>query len=221
MLAGLAVVASTVCSWAFNDLAGTAQVVTGAASGAITLAVMTILVLGTWHPPGSGGGDGAAPAATGAPFPALVSGHPSGAPLRLAPFGPRVVAALIDSAVVFGPGLLAIAILVITTDEGGYPAPVWAILITLLIVLSILSFAANRCMLQGESGQSVGKMVLKLRLVGLSDGQPVGVLVAMLRDVLHVIDSTIFNIGFVRPLWNERRQTIADTIVRSVVVTEA
>jgi len=42
----------------------------------------------------------------------------------------------------------------------------------------------------------------------------------MRRDVIHVIDSLTFNIGFLWPLWDERRQTIADKMVRTVVVSE-
>ena len=69
----------------------------------------------------------------------------------------------------------------------------------------------------GRTGQSLGKRVTGTWLVGLDDGRPIGVLDAFLRDLLHVVDGLAY-VGYLWPLWDDQRQTLADKIIRSVVV---
>ena len=49
----------------------------------------------------------------------------------------------------------------------------------------------NRAILMGRTGQSWGKQVLKLRLVRMADGQPMGRGMAFLRDLLHILDALL------------------------------
>ena len=49
-------------------------------------------------------------------------------------------------------------------------------------------------------------------------GQPIGTLNAFLRDICHIIDGIICYIGYLFPLWDPKRQTIADKIMKTVVV---
>jgi uncharacterized RDD family membrane protein YckC len=76
----------------------------------------------------------------------------------------------------------------------------------------------NRWYLGGTTGQSLGKKVLNLRLVSEETGQPIGMLMAFVRDICHIIDAIICYVGFLFPLWDAKRQTLADKIVRTVVV---
>jgi uncharacterized RDD family membrane protein YckC len=75
----------------------------------------------------------------------------------------------------------------------------------------------NRWYLGGQ-GQSYGKKVLGLMLVSEETGQPIGMLNAFLRDVCHFLDFIICFIGYLFPLWDPKRQTIADKIMRTVVI---
>ena len=50
------------------------------------------------------------------------------------------------------------------------------------------------------------------------DGQPVGFGLAIGRQFLHILDSLPFYIGYLWPLWDERRQTFADKVADTVVV---
>jgi uncharacterized RDD family membrane protein YckC len=77
----------------------------------------------------------------------------------------------------------------------------------------------NRWYMAGTTGQSLGKKVLNLRLVSEETGQPIGMLMAFVRDVCHIIDAIICYIGFLFPLWDSKRQTIADKIVKTVVIS--
>ena len=88
----------------------------------------------------------------------------------------------------------------------------------LVIVASIGWTAYNRWYQAGTTGQSLGKKVLNLRLVSDETGQPIGTLMAFVRDICHVIDAIICYVGFLFPLWDAKRQTLADKIVKTVVI---
>jgi uncharacterized RDD family membrane protein YckC len=73
----------------------------------------------------------------------------------------------------------------------------------------------NSGYLQGTTGRSMGRWMTGTKLVSIETGQPVGFGRALTRQVCHVLD---VGIGFLRPLWNGKRQTFADKLVRTVVV---
>jgi len=87
-----------------------------------------------------------------------------------------------------------------------------------LIVLGISAY--NRWYL-GGLGQSFGKKTLGLTLIGERTGQPIGTLMAFLRELAHIVDSMICFVGYLFPLWDSKRQTIADKIVSTVVISKA
>ena len=91
----------------------------------------------------------------------------------------------------------------------------------LLVGLASLGWTIyNRWYQAGTTGQSLGKKVLHLRLVSEETGQPIGMLMAFVRDICHIVDAIICYVGFLFPLWDAKRQTIADKIVRTVVIPE-
>lgn len=71
---------------------------------------------------------------------------------------------------------------------------------------------------QGTTGMSFGKSILKLRLVDENTGAPLGFGTSVVRWLAHVIDGAICYIGFLFPLWDAKRQTIADKIMHTVVL---
>jgi uncharacterized RDD family membrane protein YckC len=78
----------------------------------------------------------------------------------------------------------------------------------------------SRYYLQGKTGQSWGKRVVHLRLVRMADGQPIGGGMAFVRDLAHTVDGLICYIGYLMPLWDDRRQTVADKLLNTVVLDE-
>ena len=72
---------------------------------------------------------------------------------------------------------------------------------------------------QGTTGQTFGKQWAKTRLVSEATGQPIGFGMAVVRQIAHFVDSVICGIGYLFPLWDPKRQTIADKIMKTVVVT--
>ena len=104
----------------------------------------------------------------------------------------------------------------ISTTQSGGNAPLF--LLMSVIILAIVVY--NRWYLGGR-GQSFGKKTLGLTLVKETTGQPIGFAMAFVRDLAHTVDSIICFVGYLFPLWDPKRQTIADKIMTTVVTTKA
>ncbi len=135
----------------------------------------------------------------------------------------RVAGAAIDAA----PSWIAAVVLVagyLPTYRGFFhgdltvPPRSWLVLVgTLLYVGAFALMVYNEVFLAGRTGQSLGKRVMKTWLVSRATGRPIGALNAFLRHLLHVLDSAGY-VGYLWPLWDEERQTLADKIAETVVV---
>lgn len=84
--------------------------------------------------------------------------------------------------------------------------------------LGLLITAYNRWYLGGKTGQTWGRLMLGITLVGERTDEPIGPLMAFVRDLAHFVDAIICYIGFLFPLWDAKRQTLADKLVKTVVV---
>jgi len=69
---------------------------------------------------------------------------------------------------------------------------------------------------QGRRGSTLGKALLKFEVIGEKNGQRIGFVRSVVRQVLHVIDAIALGIGLVLPLWDAKRQTLADKIMGTV-----
>ncbi len=69
---------------------------------------------------------------------------------------------------------------------------------------------------QGVSGSSIGKSVLKFKVVSENSGEPIGFGMSLLRQICHVVDAVPFYLGYLFPLWTAKRQTLADKIMATV-----
>jgi uncharacterized RDD family membrane protein YckC len=138
----------------------------------------------------------------------------------LANWPQRVGAYLIDDLIAGIPAFLALILFSGSTPEE--TASAGAVLVSsLLYLVSLGIWIYNRAILQGRTGQSWGKQVLKLRLVRMADGQPMGGLMAFFRDLLHILDALVCYLGFLWPIWDARRQCLfSDKILNSVVLSE-
>lgn len=76
----------------------------------------------------------------------------------------------------------------------------------------------NRWITAGRTGQSLGKRLTRIALVSEITSQPIGAFQAFLRDLVHILDGLAY-VGFLWPLWDDKRQTFADKLVRTMVVT--
>jgi uncharacterized RDD family membrane protein YckC len=137
----------------------------------------------------------------------------------LANWPQRVGAYLIDYLIAAVPAFLAV-LLFSGTDPGETPNAGAGVVAFLLYLVSLGVWIYNRAIQQGRTGQSWGKQVLNLRLVRMADGQPMGGGMSFVRDLAHIVDALPCYIGYLFPLWDARRQTFADKIMSTVVLSE-
>jgi uncharacterized RDD family membrane protein YckC len=71
---------------------------------------------------------------------------------------------------------------------------------------------------QGTTGSSIGKSVLKFQVVSEKTWQPIGFGLSIVRQIAHLVDAIICYIGYLFPLWDAKRQTLADKIMTTVCV---
>src|SRR5262245_18726535 len=160
-----------------------------------------------------GSDPGPVAATAAAPAPAVPTGAPAGvvpAGVVLASWGRRVASTTIDISPLLGAFGME-KILGAAIDPGGRWVGIvlqWAALIWMIF---------NQVQ-AGTTGQSLGKRAGGLRLVRERDGLPLGGGMAVLRWFMHILDSWAFFIGFLWPLWDRKRQTLADKIMQSLVI---
>ena len=76
----------------------------------------------------------------------------------------------------------------------------------------------NRVITMGNTGQSLGKRMVGIKLVGEATGAPLGAGMTFVRDLAHIVDAAICYVGFLFPLWDAKAQTLADKIMTTIVV---
>jgi uncharacterized RDD family membrane protein YckC len=128
---------------------------------------------------------------------------------QLASWGIRAGGWLIDAA----PGIV---LSIIGDATGKFGAVYW-----ICALLSLGWAAYNRWYLGGTTGQSWGKKITHLHLISEKTGQPIGFGMAFVRDIAHIVDSVICFVGWLFPLWDAKKQTLADKIVSTVVTQDA
>jgi uncharacterized RDD family membrane protein YckC len=169
------------------------------------------------------------------PQPSASLGYPtpSGYPVpppgsEYASWGKRVRARLIDQIPTYlGLSIFCIGYLILiiqlTLTSGSTPDIAGAS-ITMIIGLGVMLIslgwvAYNRWLIAGRTGQSLGKRVTKIRLVGEETNAPIGSRNAFIRDLVHILDALTV-MGYLWPLWDDKRQTFADQIMRTVVINK-
>jgi uncharacterized RDD family membrane protein YckC len=129
-----------------------------------------------------------------------------------ATWGERFLALLYDSLIIGVPGVVLIVIGVAIGGGGG----------TAIIVLAYLGIAGfslwNRVFLQGHTGQTLGKKRLGIKLIRENTHEVLGPGYCFVRDLAHVLDSLVCDIGYLWPLWDAKKQTFADKVCHTIEV---
>jgi uncharacterized RDD family membrane protein YckC len=142
--------------------------------------------------------------------------------VKLATWGQRLRAGIFD----FLPWIPGLVLIIVGISEfcssdssaSCTPAPpalqVWAwIAVAVIVAIKVYS----RWYLQGTTGQSWGKRAEHLRLVRMTDKQPIGFRAAVVRGLAHLLDIGTLGVGYLLPLWDRRRQTLADKVMGTIV----
>ncbi|MER6269157.1 RDD family protein [Streptomyces sp900105755] len=84
--------------------------------------------------------------------------------------------------------------------------------------LAIIGIAIWQLIMEGRTGQTIGKKALGIRLVKEATGQPIGVGMAFVRRIAHFLDSLACYLGWLWPAWDAKRQTFADKVCGTIVI---
>ncbi len=154
------------------------------------------------------------------PAPSYSGPYEQGAQVgTLAQWPQRALGALIDFIALGIPGFVLTSLggPKVDTVTGAATGPNTLYYLGYLYLLALSVY--NRWYRGGTTGQTIGRGVAGVKLVKESTGQPIGMGMAFVRDIAHVVDSIICYVGWLFPLWDTKRQTLADKIVGTVVVT--
>ncbi|MFI2185518.1 RDD family protein [Streptomyces sioyaensis] len=160
-----------------------------------------------------------------------------GMPTGYASWGARLCALLIDGLIVgLVPGILyGIAAIMAASsvndinscayddyqcraDAASAGPPAFAFVLIGLAGLAAMAGGIFMLIKEGNTGQTVGKKAMSIRVVREDTGQPLGFGMAFVRRLAHFLDSIACYIGWLWPLWDDKGQTFADKAVGSVVV---
>ena len=140
--------------------------------------------------------------------PSAPADEPS-AMVRLASWRARAGAFALDTL----PGAGVVAVLGLL----GWISWEYKALVAAGIVLLVL-IAVGRWLLPWVTGWSLGRALFGIAVVR-RDGAAVGAWRLLARDIAHLLDTAALFIGWLWPLWDARRRTFADLLLRTEVRT--
>ncbi|MEW5542451.1 RDD family protein [Streptomyces cyaneofuscatus] len=146
----------------------------------------------------------------GGGYPQGQPGYGGGMP-ELAHWGLRAGGLIIDGLIIGAPYLLLVGI-------GGAMGDAAGGILALLGFLLMIGLTLWQLYQEGTTGQTIGKKAVGIRLLREADGRPVGFGMAFVRRLAHFLDSIACYIGWLWPLWDEKKQTFADKVCSSVVI---
>ncbi len=143
-----------------------------------------------------------------------VSGSP--AALEVHVTGRRVLATIVDG-IIFGIIFWVMAMLFGSTSaQGGHISSSLGGVGTLLYLVVILAYYI---LLEGYLGQTVGKMLLGIKVVREDTGGVPGLGPAALRTVLRIIDGLFsYLVAFIAVLASQKNQRLGDMVAHTLVV---
>lgn len=128
--------------------------------------------------------------------------QPAATPAPLADWGTRAIGLIID--------ILPVLILSVLTY--------WSSFLSWIAGLVGIAYTIYLGHLEGTTGQTPGKAMMGTRLVN-EQGERVGSGPGIGRKFVHVVDSMVCLLGWFLPLVDDKRQTIADKLIQTFVVT--
>ncbi|KQX74410.1 MULTISPECIES: RDD family protein [Aeromicrobium] len=130
----------------------------------------------------------------------------------------RVGALIIDSlptGIVFT--VLAAAFGESQTSENGFAFQLSGLPFLVYVVFAIGWFVFNWVIRQGSTGQTIGKKIVGITVLGESTHQPIGGGLTFARQLVHVLDGLPCGLGYLWPLWDRENRTFADMIMSTRV----
>lgn len=133
---------------------------------------------------------------------------------QLASWGLRAGAYLVDLLIIAG---LAIVVIILGAVLGS-ASHALGVLVLVAGYVGVLAFVVWQLIVQGQTGQTIGKKQVGIKLVRESDGQFIGAGLSVGRYFVHIVDSLACYLGWLWPLWDAKKQTFADKILATLVI---
>lgn len=130
---------------------------------------------------------------------------------RLAPWHLRAAAFAVDVM----PGVAVLVTMALVALSVPLRSTPWWMCVS-VIGLVFMLMAVNRSLLPTVTGWSLGRALCGIAVVR-NDGAAVGPWRLLLRDLAHLLDTGSVLVGWLWPLWDPRRRTFADLLVRTEV----
>lgn len=128
---------------------------------------------------------------------------------------PRAIAFSLD---VICPAAVAFSLLLIDYVLG---YRLWYVIASCVMLAVIVVYVVwNRVWEQGRTGRTVGKRAVSIIVVHGNGGRPLGWRRAACREAAHAVDTCVVLLGWFRPLWDTRSQTLADRFAHTVVLVD-
>ena len=130
--------------------------------------------------------------------------------------GRRVLATIVD-AIIFSIFYWLVAMLLGSTSaEGGSIAFSLGALGSLIYIVGVFAYYL---LMEGLLGQTVGKMLLSIKVVREDNGEVPGLGAAALRTLLRIIDGILFYaVAFVSVLATQKNRRLGDMAAHTLVV---
>jgi uncharacterized RDD family membrane protein YckC len=135
----------------------------------------------------------------------------------MTPFGPpagmgsRLLARILDALIVGVPIGIIVGIVAATAGRGAFIA---------VYIIGIVAALAYELYFVGTRGATVGKQVMKIKVVDSTNGQPIGIGRAFVRYLVLVITGEICTLGYWSPFFDgtKRKQGWHDKVGSDFVV---
>lgn len=174
---------------------------------------------GKWYAPEQApGGQPPAAASFGAPAVgpgAFANAAPAGG-APLAEWIQRVVAWLIDG----GIGAAFMVVVFILAAVFGAVSDALGAIVFLVGYVIVGAYGFWIYYLNGATGQSPGKALTGLKVVSETDGSLIGGGMGIVRGLAHFLDSLVCGLGYFLPLFDAKKQTISDKVIKTVVLRD-
>lgn len=105
------------------------------------------------------------------------------------------------------------------TGSSGPSGLAWT-LFALCDLIGLAFVLWNRGFRQGTTGSSIGKGILRCKVVGEETGQPIGAGKSIGRELLYIVAyllaGIVWLVAVLFPLWDPKRQSLVDKLVKTV-----
>lgn len=150
-----------------------------------------------------------------------------GLPIQYAGFGQRLIAAIVDGFIIGFVYVLVVTvptmILSLASGATGPDSSGMALFSSLagmgLWGISMLAGFAYWIYFTGKSGQTLGKKMMKIKVIDAQSGLPPSFMNAFLREVIgKFVSNAVFSLGYLWMLWDDKKQTWHDKIAGTIVI---